>query len=125
MGHVVRDSLLASTHEWTVHRRRQTEADYINESGQCPVCNRTFLTRLRAIKHVAWVAACRDGLASGYFKKIPQAQWTKLDRVEARAVRKSGISVYRSHGLRAVWSLSPSLLHPDAQLPFVGSLEVV
>ena len=50
----------ASTHERTVHRRRQIGADYINESGRCPVCKRTFHTRLRGIEHVASVAACRE-----------------------------------------------------------------
>ena len=56
----------------------------------------TFHTTLRAIKHVASVAACGDGLASGDFEKIPEAHRTKLDsadRVEARVARKSGISV--------------------------------
>ena len=93
-----------STHEWTVHRRRQIGANYIDESGRCPVCNRTYHTRLRAIKHVASVAACRDGLASGDFEKITEAHRTKLDnadRAETRAARKYGIGVYRSHGLRA------------------------
>ena len=32
----------ASTHEWSVHRRRQIGADDINESGRCPVCNRNI-----------------------------------------------------------------------------------
>ena len=93
-----------STLEWTVHRRQQVGASYIDESGRYPVCNRTYHTRLRAIKHVASVAACRDGLASGDFEKITEAHRTKLDnadRAEARAARTSGISVFRSHGLRA------------------------
>ena len=41
----------------------------------------------------------------GDYEKILEAHRTKLDnadRVEARAARKSGISVHRSHGLRAV-----------------------
>ena len=63
------------------------------------------MSSVQAIKLVASVAACKEGLASGDYEKIPEAHRTKLDnadRVEARAARKSGISVYRSHGLRAV-----------------------
>ena len=94
----------ASSHGWTVHKRRQIGADYIDDSGRCPVCKRTFHTRLRAIKHVS-VATCGEDLATGNYVKIPEAHRKKLDnadRVEARAARKSGISVYRSHGLRAI-----------------------
>ena len=86
----------ASTHEWTVHRCRQIGADYINENGRCPVCKRTFHTRIRAVKHVASVALCREGFAAGNYDKIPEAHRNKLDnadRVEARAAKKSGISV--------------------------------
>ena len=56
------------------------------------------------LKHVASVTSCRDGLASGDFEKITEAHSTKLDnadRAETRAARKSGIRLYRSHGLRA------------------------
>ena len=60
------------------------------------MCKRTFHTRIRAIKHVPSVALCREGFAAGNYDKIPEAHRNKLDnadRVEARAVKKSGISV--------------------------------
>ena len=60
--------------------------------------------------------AAKALLASGDYEKIPEAHRTMLhnaDCVEARAARKSGVSVSGSHGLRAVevvWSYHRSSL---------------
>ena len=74
-----------------MHRRRQIGANYIDESGRCPVCNRTYHTRLRAIKHVSSVTSCRDGLASGDFEKIIEAHSTKLDNADRAETRRQEI----------------------------------
>ena len=85
----------ASTHEWTVHKRRQAGADCINGSGRCPVCKRTFHTRLRAISM---------GLRS------QRAEMAVLRKITRRALR---------HTERSLTMLTVSKLVPPGNLTSV------
>ena len=84
-----------STHQRQAHAVRAVERDYVTGS-QCPICEVEFHSRLRVLRHLKKVPACRESILAG---EVPQcdpeaiARADAADAEEMRLAKRAGLNV--------------------------------
>jgi len=82
-----------------VHEQRCEVHHFVRDAG-CPVCNRWYHTRVRAIYHVRHAPSCLEAVRAGLVPRLPVELVTELDQADL-LLRRAGGSFAAARQTRA------------------------